>query len=467
MTGIVSCGAYIPRWRLSRSAISGSLQGEKAIAGFDEDSITMAVAAAMDCLKGVDRQFLDGLFFASTTAPYKEKLGAATIATAADLRTDIITADFSNSLRAGTMAFKAAVDAVQSGSARQVLVVTADCRLGAPGSNWEITCADGATAFIIGNSEVAVELEAYHSVCDEIIDVWRPDGERFILSWEGRFISQSGYARVCEMAAAGLMEKFNLNKDHFDRVIVGVPDPKAQVAISKSLGFDTETQLQGSLLQSMGDTGAAYSLMLLQAALERATEGERILLVSYGNGSDAMAMRVMGRLKGIEQTLGLSGHLSSGNLITDYNVYLGWRELLPTQRPARPLGQASPAALWREVDQNIKLYGVKCRICGTFQFPPQDVCTKCYNRNQFEKIRFSDRRGELFTYSSDHVSWSPESPLITAIVNFEGGGRIQCLMTEAKEEELKVGMQLDMSFRKLDFREGINVYSWKSIPVRK
>ena len=467
MTGIISCGAYFPLWRLSRSAISDGLQGEKVIAGFDEDSITMAVAATMDCLKGVDRQLIDGLFFASTTSPYKEKLGAATIATAADLRTDILTADFSHSLRAGSIALKAAVDAVQSGSARQVLVVAADCRLGAPSSNWEIMCGDGATAFIIGNSGVAVELEAYHSVCDEIIDVWRADGDRFIRSWESRFVSQSGYARVCKKAVAGLMEKSSLNKNHFDRVILGVPDPKAQVSIFKSLGFDVKTQLQDSLLHSIGDTGAVYSLMLLQAALESAKEGERILLISYGNGSDAVAMKVMGQIKGKTHNLGLSGHLSSKSSIESYNVYLRWRELLPIQRPPRPLGQTSPPALWREVDQNIRLYGVKCKTCGTLQYPPQDVCTKCYSRNQFEKVRFSDKRGELFTYSSDHISWSPESPLITGIVNFKGGGRIQCLMTEVKEEKLKIGMPLDMSFRKLDFREGINIYSWKSIPVRE
>lgn len=467
MVGIISCGAYIPLWRLSRSAISNGLQGEKAIAGFDEDSITMAVAATMDCLKGVDRQLIDGLFFASTTSPYKEKLGAATIATATDLRTDIMTADFSHCLRAGTIALKAAVDAVQSGSAKQVLVVAADRRLGAPGSNWEITCGDGATAFIIGNFGVAVEFEAYHSVCDEIIDIWRADGDRFIRSWEGRFISQSGYARVCKKAVAGLMKRFNLNKINFDRVILGVPDPKAQVSIFKSLGFDVKTLLQDSLLHTIGDTGAVYSLMLLQAAMESAKEGERILLVSYGNGSDAVAMKVVGQIKGKTHNLGLSGHLSSKSLIESYNVYLRWRELLPIQRPPRPLGQVSPPALWREVDQNIRLYGVKCKTCGTLQYPPQDVCTKCYSRNQFEKIRFSDKRGELFTYSSDHISWSPELPLITGIVNFKGGGRIQCLMAEAKEEKLKIGMPLDMSFRKLDFREGINIYSWKSIPIRE
>ncbi|MCK4825639.1 3-hydroxy-3-methylglutaryl CoA synthase, partial [bacterium] len=126
MIGIVSYGAYIPLWRLSREVISMAwgqplAPGERAVANFDEDSITMAVAATMDCLNAINRYEVDGLFFATTTSPYKEKLGAAIVATAVDLRRDICTADFSNSLRAGTMALRAAIDAVKSGSMKQAL----------------------------------------------------------------------------------------------------------------------------------------------------------------------------------------------------------------------------------------------------------------------------------------------------------------------------------------------------------
>ena len=118
MAGIVSYGAYIPFWRLSRSMIDRKLTGERPVISFDEDSITMAVAAGIDCLKGIDRQTIDGLFFASTTSPYREKLAAVTVATALDLRKDIMVADFANSLRAGTMAIKSALDAVKAGSKR-------------------------------------------------------------------------------------------------------------------------------------------------------------------------------------------------------------------------------------------------------------------------------------------------------------------------------------------------------------
>ena len=135
MSGIISYGAYVPLWRLSRDAIGAawgraSLGGERSVANNDEDTVTMAVEAVLDCLAGTDRDSIDGLYFASTTAPFREKQCATLVAAAADLKPDIITADFGNSLRAGTTALRAALDAVNSGSAQNIIVVAADCRLG-------------------------------------------------------------------------------------------------------------------------------------------------------------------------------------------------------------------------------------------------------------------------------------------------------------------------------------------------
>ena len=122
MAGITSYGAYIPSVparagrRSPGPGAAAPAPGERAVANYDEDSLTMAVAAARDCLKGVDRASVGGLYFASTTAPYKEKQSAALIAAVLGLAPDAITMDFSGSLRSGTNALKAALDAVVSGS---------------------------------------------------------------------------------------------------------------------------------------------------------------------------------------------------------------------------------------------------------------------------------------------------------------------------------------------------------------
>ncbi|MDP6783471.1 MAG: 3-hydroxy-3-methylglutaryl CoA synthase, partial [Dehalococcoidia bacterium] len=73
MVGITGVGAYVPLFRLGKETAGWKAPGEKPVANFDEDSITMAVAATMDCLNGGDKSTVDGLHFATTTSPYSEK----------------------------------------------------------------------------------------------------------------------------------------------------------------------------------------------------------------------------------------------------------------------------------------------------------------------------------------------------------------------------------------------------------
>ena len=118
MAGITSYGAYIPYYRLPRSVINqawgrGSGRGEKAVAGFDEDPITMSVASGLDCLKGIDPKTVGALYMATTCAPYKERQNATIAATALDLPREARNTDFANCLRAGTQALLAAMDAVE------------------------------------------------------------------------------------------------------------------------------------------------------------------------------------------------------------------------------------------------------------------------------------------------------------------------------------------------------------------
>ena len=146
MIGIVSFGAYIPQARLRRDLIRKGLRGEISLASFDEDAVTMAVEAVLNCLGDRNREEIDGLFFASTTSPYKEGMSAAIVATACDLRKDIITADFANSLRSGTSALALAAETIKAGSAHKILVVATEYYRTAPGSDWEQDCGDGAAA---------------------------------------------------------------------------------------------------------------------------------------------------------------------------------------------------------------------------------------------------------------------------------------------------------------------------------
>jgi len=167
MSGIVSYGAYVPKYRIDRKLIYKSMgwlnpatfmPGEKAVAQtYDEDSVTMAVAAGIDCLSGIERAGVDAVFFATATSPYTERQSAEIIATALDCRADIRTADFTDTLKAGTTAVLSAVDAVKAGSLKKAIVCAADMRIGKAGSAQEEIFGDGAAALLIGEEDVVAE----------------------------------------------------------------------------------------------------------------------------------------------------------------------------------------------------------------------------------------------------------------------------------------------------------------------
>lgn len=467
MTGIVSYGAYIPWWRLSRKAITPGGSGEKAIANWDEDSVTIAVAAAIDSLNGAARDSIDGLFFASTTSPYKEHQVSALVSTALDLReADISCADFGGSLRSGTAAVKAALDMVKAGSAHRVIVTAGDCRLGMPGSSFEQECGDGGGALVIGDTDVAATVEASYSVNNEIMDVWRADGDQFLRSWEDRFSIAKGYLKSMGEAIAGVLKKANLTVKDVTKAVLYTPDGRRIGELAKAVGLDFKTQVQDPLSGVMGNTGSAYSLMLLVAALEEARPGDTILWASYGNGADAFVLKATQKIEKGRALRGIKKHLAAKHVLEDYRTYQQWRGLVTRYIPKlAPLGNISLSAAWRERKQNLAMHGGRCQVCGTLQYPLQKVCVSCQTTDRVDRVRLSDKKAKVFTYAADYLDPN-ETPHVSAVVDFFGGGRTLMSVTDRLLEQMKVGMDVEMSFRKIVFDKGIQNYYWKATPVR-
>ncbi|MGH0030102.1 MAG: 3-hydroxy-3-methylglutaryl CoA synthase, partial [Myxococcota bacterium] len=150
MAGIRSYGAYVPMKRLPLALAAGrkAKDGgpERAVADYDEDALTLGVAAAIACLEGIDRSEVDAVHFASTSYALREKQAAATVAKALDLPRNVLASDHAGSLRAGSSALQASLDAAAAGSARNALVVASDCRMGAPRGAREAKLGDGAGA---------------------------------------------------------------------------------------------------------------------------------------------------------------------------------------------------------------------------------------------------------------------------------------------------------------------------------
>jgi 3-hydroxy-3-methylglutaryl CoA synthase len=285
MPGIVSYGAYIPLFRLGKATAGWESPVERAIANFDEDSVTMGVAALRDALTAMDTATLDALYFASTTSPYAEKQSATTIAWAANLRTDIFTVDCTDSLRAGTNALKLALDATSAASAKRVAVVAADNRLAQPRSAFERTFGDGAATLVVGNDQLIASVDGHLSVSHEIMDVWRSADEDMVRSWEDRFRLEKGFLESLRESVSKALQKFGTTIKDYATVIFSAPDLRAHREAARALGLEA-TQVQDGLFSVLGHTGTAFPLMLLIAALEDAQPGDRLLLVSHGDGCD-------------------------------------------------------------------------------------------------------------------------------------------------------------------------------------
>ncbi len=438
------------------------------MANFDEDSVSMAVAAAIDCLNGREREEIDGLLFATTTPPYAEKQCASIIATALDLRRDIFTADITDVLRAGTTALKSALDSVAAGSAKNVLVVASDNRQGAPKGEAERNSGDGAVAFIISEDAVIAEQAGSYTITENMMDTWRSAGDQFVRSWEDRFAIEEGLERIMGEAVSGFIEKEGVSVKDVAKLALYSPDARRHRQLARHLGFQPE-QVQDPLFGRMGNTGAAFPLMLLAGALEDGSPGQLLLTVAYGDGSDVLGFRTTSKVGERGHGLGVSGFLDSGQVLDSYETYAKWRNVWLTDSSSRRPDPQSPSvtALWRESDQNIKFHGGVCNQCGYVQYPPQRVCVECQSRDDSTPIRLSDKLGTVFTYSLDYLAGTVDTPLAVVVVDFEPGGRVLCMMTDREVGEVQIGMPVQMSFRKLRVVNGIHNYYWKAVPLRR
>jgi len=481
MVGITSYGAYIPLHRIDRNVIYSAMgwldpatymAGEKAVGNYDEDAVTMAVAAGMNCLNGIDRHIIDGVYFGSVTLPYKERQNAGIIATALDLRSDIKTADFAGSTKSGTTALLSAYDAIKAGSAKNILVCAADCRIGKPGSPQEESYGDGAAAFLLGENDIIASFQGSYSVSYDFMDSWVADVERFSRLGESRWIREEGYTKFIPEAVTGLAERYKLEPKAVAKIGFPCLYPREHAGIGKRLGLEPG-QIQEHMLNTLGDTGTAYPLILLVTALEEANPKDNIVIASFGYGSDALWFQATEKLTAIkDKRKGVKKYLASKQMLTNYQKYVTFRNIITVEKGVRgetvPWEQVSLA--WRNRRELLGLVGSKCKKCGTPQYPRQRVCVNpaCKAIDNMEDYNFSDKKGSLFTYTEDHLVFNFNPPQIYGMVDFDGGGRFWYDITDCASDSLKVGLPMEMTFRRkfIDEKRGIYAYSWKAMPVR-
>lgn len=461
MSGIASYGIYLPRHRLPLSVLSGSArQGgpERTLAWADEDSITLGLEAARRALAGRDRSAVDLLLFATTTHAYSEKQGAALLATALGLEKSVRTADVGNSLRSGASALVAALDAIEAGRAREALVIIADVRQGAPGSDLERSGGDAAVAFVVTGTGGRADFIGTTSATEELVDVWRRSGDRFTHSWEDRFTSTYGQVNPLVDAGRHLAARY-ADQSHTNWIwALSAASARTLASVSRSLQLKPE-MIQDGLFGSVGFSGAAHAPLLLAAALDRAVTGDHVAMVAHGDGAEALLFRVSAPAG----QPALQPALDARVPVASPAAYRKARGLdLTEYEPADDPG-ISATVHFRERAENLRLQGQRCQ-CGEPQFPKGRVCIRCGTRDSFIAEDFAERGGRIVTYTLDAFFPSPNPPTAVGIVQVDNGPRLYLQIADIPAGQIDIGLPVYFAFRRIHEAGRRPNYFWKAVP---
>ena len=456
--GILSYGAYLPYRRLDRGDIravagTGGGKGTRTVAGYDEDATTMGVAAARIALAGgPDRVRLRSLWFSTVAPPYLDKTNATAIHAALRLPADAPAYDVNGAVRSAAGALWAGM-----ATGKPALVVGSDMRTGRPGSPDEATGGDAASALLVGTAEdgpLLAEVIGSGGATEEFLDRWRAPGDTGSKLWEERF-GETHYVGLGIAAWEDALEAAGLTGDRVDRVVVATSHARAAAALGKKLALGD--RLVAGLDASVGFTGAAQPGLLLAHALDGAVPGQTIALVVLADGADVVLFRTTEVIADARPSPTVAEQVAAGAPIA-YGKYLAWRDYLPVEPPRRPEpARPSASAAGRSTDWKFGFVGSQ-GADGAVHLPPApaDVAAR----------PMADATGTIVTSTVDRLAYSPSPPVVFAVVDFDGGGRLPVELTDVDAEDVTIGGRVEMTFRKLFTADGIHNYFWKARPIR-
>jgi hydroxymethylglutaryl-CoA synthase len=478
MGGLVGYGAYIPYYRLERSRIAGVLgsgggRGTRSVAAYDEDTTSMAVAAGRTALAGLTgpgrqpgRESVRQLFFATTAPAYADKTNATAVHAALRLPAEALAVDMAGAVRSGVGAL---ITAAQSPVPTMALL--ADIRTGRPGGADERDGGDGAAAFVFGGDAadagmpVLAEIIGQGSATAEFLDRWRTPGGAASRVWEERFGEQV-YGPLAEAAMADALKQAGLTPGQVDHLIVAGLPARAVSRTVRAAGVPAEA-VTDSRVASIGNAGTAQPGILLADVLDRAGAAETVLLVVLADGATALALRTTEALAGHRQPQPVAAQIAAGSSALEYATYLSWRGYLDREPPRRPDPDpvAAPPAQ-RRAGWKFGLVAARCTRCGTRGLPPDRVCQQCHAVDEMAPEPLADVPATVTTYTVDRLAYTPSPPVLMVVLDFDGGGRMRCQLTDAAEDEVGIGLRVEMTFRRMVTAAGVHNYFWKARPVR-
>lgn len=337
--GIVGYGSYIPRYRLPGAEIARIWAGgaaspirEKAVAGLDEDVVTMAIEAARNAITcaEIDPLQLRAVWVGSESHPYAVKPTSTIVAESIGASADVLAADWEFACKAGTEAVQAALGLVGSGMARYILGIGMDTAQGRPGDALEYTAGSGGAALILGPADESCAVyQGSYSYVTDTPDFWRRAGEVYP-SHGDRFTGEPAYFAHTIAAGSTLMQMMHSTASDYAYAVFHQPNVKFPARAAKTLGFSADQIAPGLLANEIGNVYSGSCMIGLTAILDIAQPGDRILMVSYGSGagSDAFDLRVTERIKARPRARVKTADYIERRSEIDYGTYVRFRDKL-------------------------------------------------------------------------------------------------------------------------------------------
>ena len=483
MSYISAIGTYVPRLRLARSALAqatgwlgggASLKGSRSLAFWDEDSTTMAVEAARDCLaqpEAGESALLEHLTFATTTPVFRTPQNAVLIHAALRLPKLCQTVDATGSTRAGLVALHQALQ-----HKAPALLVAADMPDTLPASVAEARAGDGGAAVMVGAGTPLLHYRGGASVAAPLIDHYHANDTQAGTEWEERWLREEGFLKLVPQAIAQALQQAGLQADAIDALVMPCPIAGCAQAVVKAAGL-TKARISSTLADQCGDTGAAHALMMLAQAMTEMKAGETILLVQCAQGATALVLQADAAIEQAKPQF--STQLAHGMPEDNYMKLLVFRGLLPWDRGLRGRQgvQEALTTAYRYHEALLGFVGGKCRETGRVQFPPSRLAvtdgdaTQSAGSNRAlaletqDPFPLADRGGHVATSTADRLAFSRHPPHCYGLIDFRGGGRLMMDFTDPDAASLQAGSPVRFVFRikDLDEQTGYRRYFWKAV----
>jgi 3-hydroxy-3-methylglutaryl CoA synthase/uncharacterized OB-fold protein len=463
---IAAMGAYAPLMRLDREAAAKALKfsglggrgaGRRAVAGWDEDPLTMAVEAARFA-QGKP----DALVFASTSAPFFERLQATLLVDALALSSETRARDVSGARRCAVSALLDAL--LGSGS---TLVAAGEKRSGRAGSPLHLAQGDGGSAALVA-PDGAGRLLGWASLSHDLVDIYASREHPEPYAYEERFVRDTAVSEVLAPTIRRALANAGLAAADIQHAAVHEPVAGLWRDIAKATGVGAPNHAS-DVATAVGDLGAAHGLFALALAAVRAKPGERILLAGFGSGCDALVLELTAPMPGAKSA---EDALQGGLPFGDYVRFLSLNGALELDWGVRSEFEqkAQATVIQRYGRDMIGFIGGRDKA-GNVQFPKSRIPVRpdADGPEPMEDVRLSDDTARIVSVTADRLNFTPDPPFWFGLAQFDNGARVMMEFTDADARGFSVGDKVRMRLRikSRDRRRGFRTYFWKAAPAER